>query len=177
MRSSTSPTVRVITDVAALDKEFDYVAPEGGGLEVGMQVRVDLGGRRVGGWVTATGVETNPDLQLRSIARVRGFGPPPDVVDLASWAAWRWAGRRAALLSTASANRAVPTLPRAALRPPKAPWLLGGRAAPRDLGRARPSCRCRRPPIRPRWSRASPRSDRLSWWWPRSDGRKPSPQG
>ena len=132
--SSTSPTVRVVTDVAGLDKEFDYVAPEGRGLEVGMQVRVDLAGRRVGGWVTATGVETHPDLKLRSIARVRGFGPPPDVVDLASWAAWRWAGRRAALLSTASANRAVPTLPRAALTPPKAPpapWWPSGSESPR----------------------------------------------
>ena len=33
---------------------------------------------------------------------------PGEIVDLARWAAWRWAGRPASLLGTASPPRAVP---------------------------------------------------------------------
>lgn len=110
--------VRVLTDVAAIDKEFDYLVPARlRGLEVGTMVRVALGGRRrVGGWVVATGIEADPELTLRPVAHRRGWGPTPDVVELAGWAAWRWAGRRSTLLRTASPAGAVPALP-----PPR-PW-------------------------------------------------------
>lgn len=115
---------RVLPDVAGIDKEFDYLIPEGaaGSVEVGTQVRVDLSGRRVGGWVTAVGVEAAAGLALRPIAKVRGFGPDRSTVDLAGWAAWRWAGRRRSLLLTASAGFAVPRLPPAALKAPARPW-------------------------------------------------------
>ncbi len=43
------------------------------------------------------------------------MGPEPELVDLASWAAWRWAGRRRSLLVTASPETAVRRLPAAAL--------------------------------------------------------------
>ena len=41
---------RVVTDVAGVDKEFDYLVPAapGADVRVGTQVRVDLAGRRVG---------------------------------------------------------------------------------------------------------------------------------
>jgi primosomal protein N' (replication factor Y) len=119
---------RVLPDVAALDKEFDYWVPEAtaGSIEVGTEVRVDLSGRRVGGWVTAVGVEPTIGMALRPIAKVRGFGPDGSLVDLAGWAAWRWAGRRRSLLATASAGFAVPRLPPPALKMPARP-------APSDL--------------------------------------------
>ncbi len=90
-------------------------------MRVGAQVRVDLHGRRIGGWVVATDVEPSRDLTLRPLSRVRGWGPEPEVVELTAWGAWRWAGARATLLSTASAEGAVRALPPPALTPPAPP--------------------------------------------------------
>ena len=114
---------RVVTDVAGVDKEFDYLVPAhlARDVRIGTQVRVDLNGRRVGAWVVALGTEASPGLPLRAIAKVRGWGPEPALVDLAAWAAWRWAGRRRALLATATAPTAVPVLPVPAHRPPAPP--------------------------------------------------------
>ena len=107
--------------MAGIDKEFDYLVPDGARVDVGTQVRVDLHGRRVGGWLTAVGVEPEPERSLRPIAKVRGAGPEPVLVDLAGWAAWRWAARRRSFLVTASAERAVTRLPPPALQPPRRP--------------------------------------------------------
>jgi primosomal protein N' (replication factor Y) len=76
-------------------------------------VRVALGGRRVGGWVVATGVEPPPGVVLRPLARWSGRGPTPDLLELADWAAWRWAGRPASFLRTASPERVVRAVPAA----------------------------------------------------------------
>lgn len=82
---------------------------------------MDLHGRRIGGWITEVGVDPTEGLALRPIAKVRGFGPEPDVIELAGWAAWRWSGRRATFLKTASPDFAVPGLPPHRLRPPSRP--------------------------------------------------------
>ena len=74
-------------------------------------VRVSLHGRRIGGWVVALPGEAATDRPLQPLAKVTGWGPPPDVISLARWAAWRWAGRPAQLLGTASPPRAVRALP------------------------------------------------------------------
>ena len=103
--------VRVLPDVAAIDKEFDYLVPTGVAVSVGDVVRVDLHGRRVGGWVVAADVESEPGITLRPLAKVSGRGPSPDVIELADWAAWRWAGRRASYLRTASPPAVVAALP------------------------------------------------------------------
>ncbi len=55
-------------------------------------VRIPLQGRRVRGWVVAVDVEAETDKRLLPIAKVTGRGPTPDLVDLARWASWRWAG-------------------------------------------------------------------------------------
>lgn len=110
--------VRVLPDVAAIDKEFDYLVPDGVAVSVGDVVRVDLHGRRVGGWVVAADVEPDSGITLRPLAKVSGRGPSPDVIDLAEWAAWRWAGRRASLLRTASPPAVVTaTADRPQIRP------------------------------------------------------------
>jgi primosomal protein N' (replication factor Y) len=123
--------VRVLTDVAGLDREFDYAVPPAlaGQLPVGTQVRVALGGRRVGGWVTATATRPPEGVDLRPVARRRGWGPPAVILELAGWAAHRWAGRRSAVLATASAEHAVPALPRPAGDRPPAPRVSGPAAA------------------------------------------------
>jgi len=74
-------------------------------------VRVGLQGRRIGGWVVGLADEAGTDRPLQPLAKVTGWGPPADVVALARWAAWRWAGRTAQLLGTASPLRAVRALP------------------------------------------------------------------
>ncbi len=82
----------------------DHVRP-------GTMVRIQLHGRRVGGWVVADHVSPPPGVALRPLAKVTGWGPGPELLELAAWAAWRWSGRRAHLLRTASPPRAVRGLP------------------------------------------------------------------
>ena len=97
---AAGPVVRVLPDEPAIAKTFDYLVPEslGDQVRVGDRVRVALAGRRVGGWVVATGVEPPPGVALRPLARWSGRGPTPDLIALADWAAWRWAGRPASFL-------------------------------------------------------------------------------
>lgn len=113
----------MLPDVAAIDKTFDYLVPDElrDRLRVGDLVRVDLHGRRVGGWVVALGVEPPAEVELRPLAKRRGRGPSPEVIDLAHWAAWRWVGRSASFLNTASPDRVVETLPSPGPSPRPAP--------------------------------------------------------
>lgn len=118
--------VRVLPE-GPIDKVFDYLAPNElrDQVRVGSRVRVLLHGRRVGGWVVEVGTEPPAGVALKPLAKVTGHGPSADLVELAGWAAWRWAGRRAQLLATASppaAVRSVASLPptRSSLRRPAA---------------------------------------------------------
>lgn len=112
-------------------------------MRVGTVVRVQLHGRRVGGWVVADVVNPSPDRALKPIAKVTGWGPARDVLDLAEWAAWRWAGRRASFLRTATAARAVPALPpvgpRAGTWPPPIPLVEQALARRRSVVRLPPA--------------------------------------
>jgi primosomal protein N' (replication factor Y) len=97
--------ITVVPDVAGLDgKEFDYLVPEKfrDQVRVGGVVRVALQGRRVRAWVTAVDVAPPPGVALKPIAMVSRGGLSPDVLDLAGWASWRWAGRLVHVLDTAS---------------------------------------------------------------------------
>ncbi len=78
---------------------------------MGTQVRIALGPRRVAGWVVEDDVEPVPGVTLRPISAVRGWGPPPAVLQVAAWAAWRWAGPVSTFLGTASSPLAVRSLP------------------------------------------------------------------
>jgi len=102
---------RVLPDVPAIDRAFDYlIPPELEALvRVGTVVRIPLRGRPVRGWVLEDDVE--PDAEASALQRLRKVssdGPPPDLVSLAAWAAWRWAGPRTAFLRAASPPNAVP---------------------------------------------------------------------
>lgn len=103
--------MRVLPDVPAIDREFDYLVPSGmGPVGVGDVVRVVLHGRRVGGWVTAVDVTPPIGVSLLPIAKRSGIGPSADLIDLAGWAAWRYAGRRASFLRTAAPPTVVPAV-------------------------------------------------------------------
>lgn len=129
---------RVVPDVTAVERAFDYlVPPELGALvRVGSVVRVPLHGRRVRGWVVADDVEPEaPGERLRPLLAAVSEGPRPDVVELSEWVARRYAGPRVAVLRSASPpNRVAPgsVAPAAARRraePPAAPANEAERAA------------------------------------------------
>ncbi|HVF14859.1 MAG TPA: hypothetical protein VM942_09690 [Acidimicrobiales bacterium] len=136
---------RVAPDVAGIAKTFDYLVPPAmvDDVRVGTLVRVPLGGRRIGGWVVELADEPAPAAlergrPLQPLAKVTGWGPPADLVDLAAWAAWRWAGRRSAFLRTASppgAVRRLPPRPPAAATPSPSPGLSAS-AASATIGRS-----------------------------------------
>lgn len=102
---------RVQPDIPAVGRFFDYVVPGplAADLQVGSVVRVPLHGRRVRGWVVADDVDpaTARD-RLVAVQGVVSAGPPPEVVALCRWAAWRWAGPLPVLLRAASPPLRVP---------------------------------------------------------------------
>lgn len=111
--------VRVLPDQTGLTKTFDYLVPPAwaGRVALGTRVRIALGPRRVGGWVVETDVEPPGDVELRELAKITGYGPPADLIDLASWARWRWAARTPVpFLRTASPDRAVTSIPAPGVR-------------------------------------------------------------
>ena len=103
--------VRVQPDVPAIHRAFDWSVPDdlAGDVRVGTVVRVPLGGRRVRGWVLDADVASpeTDGARLRDVTAVVGAGPPPEVVELCRWAAWRWAGPLATLLRAASPPNVV----------------------------------------------------------------------
>ena len=105
--------MRVRTDVAAVPKLFDYRVPErwAEDVRVGTRVRVELHGRRVGGWVVEDNVTPPEGVDLHPLKAWSGWGPPPSVVDLAEWAAWRWAGPISFFLGVGSPRESVRRLP------------------------------------------------------------------
>ena len=110
---------RVLPNVTGLDKQFDYLVPIDlvEAIEVGTVVRVELHGRRVGGWVMAVDPPDALDPSgLKEVAKVTGRGPTADLIELADWASVRWAARRRNFLTAASPERAVLGLPAARRR-------------------------------------------------------------
>lgn len=106
---------RVLPDVTGLAKPFDYSIPDDlvDEVRIGTTVRVELHGRRIGGWVIDLPDEPAvPADELKPIAKVRGHGPSSELIELAEWASIRWAARRIRpFLVTASPRNAVRTLP------------------------------------------------------------------
>ena len=139
---------RVLPDVTAVDRAFDYSVPDdlAARVRVGTIVRVPLHGRRVRGWVVDDDVEPETG-ELFDLLGVSSEGPPPAVVALTEWIAWRWCGPRVAVLRSASppnnvgipptvgansvlsATESLPTLVGVLRRPP----LLDRRAVVEEL--------------------------------------------
>lgn len=117
--ASTGPrSVRVLPDVAAIGREFDYLVPpawlddgRANLIEVGSRIRIELHGRRVGGWITAVDPPALAGVELRPLAKVSGLGPDQELLDLARWAADRWVGPLAKVLTAATPPKNVVRLP------------------------------------------------------------------
>jgi primosomal protein N' (replication factor Y) len=98
----------------AVERLFDYLVPEALGalVEVGTIVRVNLGGRRVRGWVVDDDVVSEaPPEKLRPLLAAVSAGPPAEIISLTAWAAHRFAGPRLPVLRAASPAAIVPPGP------------------------------------------------------------------
>ncbi len=111
--TSALRTVRVRTEVAALTKTFDYAVPTrwSEDVRVGTRVRVPLHGRTVRGWVVETDGSTLDGVEVLPLKSWLGWGPPADLVEVAEWASWRWAGPVPFFLHAASPPVVVRALP------------------------------------------------------------------
>jgi primosomal protein N' (replication factor Y) len=122
----------VRTEVAAVPKLLDYAIPEKWRHEVGVgtRVRVPLHGRSVRGWVVEDYVTPPLGIDVLPLKSWLGWGPPPALVALADWAAWRWAGPASFFLKVASPLSVARSLPAV---PPRSFGEEAGPGFPGDL--------------------------------------------
>ena len=108
--------VRVITEVAAVDRPFDYSLNDATDqVRVGDRVRVDFNHRSVRAWVIE---EAQPSAELKTIKKWLGYGPPPSLLDLLKWASERWYSSWSRFLLSASPHRIITVLPSAPIAAP-----------------------------------------------------------
>jgi primosomal protein N' len=108
--------VRVITEVAAVDRPFDYLLNEAtDNVVLGDRVRVDFHHRSVRAWVVEDVVATD---DLKTVKRWLGFGPPASQLALLRWASERWYSTWSRFLLAASPKRVITSLP---VAPPALP--------------------------------------------------------
>lgn len=123
-RARRARVARVLPDQTGITKTFDYLIPPdlvpeawAEQVAVGTRVRIALGPRRVGAWIVELDVTPPDDVELRPIAKITGAGPPSELIELATWAQWRWAAKTPVpFLRTASPERALTALPARAER-------------------------------------------------------------
>jgi primosomal protein N' (replication factor Y) len=112
----TARAVRIITEVAAVDRPFDYALDDSTErTNIGDRVRVDFNHRSVRGWVID---EAEYSTELKTVKKWLGFGPPASMLELLKWASERWYGSWSRFLLSASPNHLVHELP---VSPPAAP--------------------------------------------------------
>ena len=171
----TPLVVRVLPDVPAIDKTFDYLVPDAlrDQVRVGDVVRIELHGRRVGGWIVAVGVEPPDGVALRPLAKRSGPGSDrrPDRAGRVGGVALGRSPRLAPEDRVARAGRAAPARGRAA------PDAWSRRTTPCSPARSRRRgrcCGCRPPPTSCTSPSPAPRSAtrwccaRRRRWRPRS---------
>ena len=101
--------VRIITEVAAVDRPFDYLVTERTSrVAVGDRVRVDFNGRSVRGWVVD---DAKVIPELKPLTKWLGYGPPARLLELLTWASERWYSPLSRFLISASPKRLVTDLP------------------------------------------------------------------
>lgn len=111
--------MRVITEVAAVEKAFDYAVTETTDMVgIGDRVRINFHNRSVRAWVVDEG-EFTPEL--KPLTKWQGYGPPSSMLPLLAWASRRWSAPLARFLlaaSPAKQYKALPvTIPETALSP------------------------------------------------------------
>ena len=121
---SAARAVRIITEVAAVDRPFDYMVSEKTErVALGDRVRVDFNGRSVRGWVIDRAT-ASPDL--KPLVKWLGYGPPPSLLALLTWAGERWYSPVSRFLASTSPKRIVAELPTAPEASPLANAVMVG---------------------------------------------------
>jgi len=111
--------VRVVTDVAAVDRGFDYDLPDTlAHVGVGDRVRLNFHGRSVRGWVSEFVDQPDESLERKPVVKSLGYGPPPSMLPLLQWASWRWVAPLARFLTAASPLTNITSLPTPPLKAP-----------------------------------------------------------
>jgi primosomal protein N' len=101
--------VRVITEVAAVDRPFDYLLSDATGVVgLGDRVRVDFHNRSVRAWVVDDVPATD---DLKTVKKWLGFGPPASQLALLRWASERWYSTWSRFLLAATPKRVITSLP------------------------------------------------------------------
>lgn len=99
----------VLTEVAGLDRAFTYFTTEATAhVAPGDRVRVSLHGRSLRGWILGDAPAIEEMLPL---AKSLGYGPPGELLDLASWVAERWCAPLARVLVSLTPAKVVSSLP------------------------------------------------------------------
>ena len=107
---SAQRAVRVVTEVAAVDREFDYLVPDGMVVGVGDRVRLDFHGRSVRAWVLEDDIPLE-GRELKSIGKWLGYGPPLELIPFLQWASEYWVTPLARALSASCTMKLWKTLP------------------------------------------------------------------
>ncbi len=108
---AASRAVRVITEVGAVDRPFDYALSDAlAHCGVGDRVRVNFHNRSVRGWVLE---DVAPRDELKIVTKWLGYGPPASLLALLGWASERWYSPLSRFLISSSPKRLVTTLPTA----------------------------------------------------------------
>ena len=116
--------VRIVTEVGAVDRPFDYLVTESTRrVGVGDRVRVDFNHRSVRGWVVA---EVDPVHAVKPLGKWLGYGPPPEMLELLAWAGERWYAPQSRFLAAASPPTRVTDLPGAPAAGALAPSVASG---------------------------------------------------
>jgi primosomal protein N' (replication factor Y) (superfamily II helicase) len=103
--------VSVLTEVSALDRPFTYVTTAATQhVAPGDRVRVSLQGRSLRGWILGDAEEIEDMLPL---AKSLGYGPPPEMLDVATWVSERWCAPLARVLVSLTPSVVVRVLPQA----------------------------------------------------------------
>ncbi len=123
--------VRVLPDVPAVDRSFDYISEQP--LQIGTIVRVPFSGRQVRAWVLEVDVEPPPDVKVMPVTKVVGVGPDSATIELCRWAAWRWSGRLVTMLRVATHDRLVKAVPKVRVRPAGPPPAGTGASALEEI--------------------------------------------
>lgn len=106
---SAPRAVRIVTEVAAVDRPFDYLVTDASShVAVGDRVRVDFNHRSVRGWVIDEAVVSD---DLKPLTKWLGYGPPPSLLALLEWASVRWYSPLSRFLISTTPKRLITTLP------------------------------------------------------------------
>ncbi|MFM9132319.1 MAG: hypothetical protein ACKORY_06250 [Actinomycetota bacterium] len=111
--TDTALVARVVPDVTGIDRTFDYLVPSAlvPAARPGSVVRMELNGRRVDGWIVATGPHGSPGFdevpvdRLSALLDVAALGVAAEAVDLCSGVARRWSGPMRNVLRSATPER------------------------------------------------------------------------